>query len=88
MTKAAAPPTQFQIGLVIFIQRRDQNKDGLEQWSSDTSVGMMTDLEVMHYYYYTPLEFTTDWERRIKTLIRNLLLLQNPQFLPKNYGTS
>ena len=30
----------------------------------------------------------TDWERRIKTSIWNMLLLQNPQFLPNNYGTS
>ena len=28
-----------------------------------------------------------DRQRRIDTLIRNMLLLKNPQFLPNNYGT-
>ena len=32
-------------------------------------------------------DFSTDMGRRIGTLVRLMLLLENPQFLPKNYET-
>ena len=35
----------------------------------------------------TKVHPTTDWHRRIGTLIRNMLLLENPQFLFNNYET-
>ena len=34
-----------------------------------------------------PSSINTDIGRRIGTLIKNMLLLENPQFLPNNYET-
>ena len=42
---------------------------------------------IAKYSIYLDILFCTDMGRRIGTLVRHMLLLENPQFLPKNYET-
>ena len=57
-------------------------------WEIDTSEKFFWMLDLFHFNIVSinksNLKISTDWERRIKTLIRNLLLLKKPQFCNKS----